>query len=104
MAASAAGKVEREQADRAAEAAADERKAQLLAGDELAVVVIDGQAWKRADDGSYEAQGDDGSYESWSFLIECANPTEIGPIYATVAEFDAAMAERAHDRRPQSRK
>jgi len=87
-----ATKAEREQADREAEAAAEERKAQLLAGDAPAVVVIDGQAWLRDDDGRYTAQGDDDDADSWSFLIECANAADIGPIYATVAEHDVALA------------
>lgn len=90
-----ATKAEREAADRAAEEAAEARKEQLLAGEEAAVVVIDGQAWLRAEDGSYAAQGDADSCESWSLLIECANPAEIGPAYPTVTEFEAAMLDAA---------
>lgn len=88
-----AEKAEREQAKRVANAAAEERKAQLLAGDEPAVVVIDGQAWLRIDDGSYAAQGDDDVADRWTYLIESADPADIGATYATLAEFEAAMAE-----------
>ncbi len=89
-----------EQAERAASAdretlIAKLRHERLSQGAEPAVVVIDGQAWMRAEDGSYAAAGDEEAYDSWSFLMECTDPGDIGDTFDTVEAFDQAMAAAA---------